>query len=466
MAEAATPPKGTKRNRLQDLAERVEDSVTDTDDEAPPPTKKPRKKKDFRFKGKKVFVTVSQVDWPPKAFADAIFAQYPSKVIKIYAVQEQHKLDASEPVDPERPMTHIHAYLECVNGAFDFTSNKILGKPANFKPIKGAQGQTNTIQYMKKEPDAPFWTNISFSDLKSFATLPEFVDAFAEKYGELRSVINYTQLAAYFAFTQRVEDSLAYSEFERWHKGWEVIPSVQVSVIERWVERARAAEQGDRLPILVVVGPTYIGKTVTMRLLTNPDALYHRGMWNLKTLNRWFGSRVQPSRRAKFLILDDLTESQAGSSTTAPLKAWCQGPGAPYSLTGKYCPVEDLVASATIIITNDLPAWTQEAYWQTNAVVVELPNRKMFRPRLIPLPSAAAPGSESVAFGSAVPVVTTPPTSSVFSFPELMTSLSPTIPTTTSPRPTESDDVIRWSPSFLPYEAYRSLGDQEPEEEW
>lgn len=387
--------------------------------EVPPPAK--RAKKDFRFRGKKLFLTISQVDWTPQQALEHIKKKWPLLDLEYYVVQEKHHPDANAgrlhgkdwAADPDKPNLHIHAFIRVRGrGDLDCTSNKIGGVVANFKTPQGASGMADCVRYMQKDGEAPSVSNISFAELKTAKNFAEFLELFGEKYGELKMILGFQQLQEYWRFVQNKPDELNYLNYERWMQTHETVDNEHTRELERWVqENVRAAPIGKRLPILVLVGPSQIGKTTLVRGLL-PKALYVRSAFDANALLNHLAASVPAESRAQALILDDLLPDVTGGDDKDPEKAWCGELHSEYQGTGKWLRFPKLVSVPTVILSNNLPSWTAKPYWQKNIVLIHITSdRPLFKVRLQPY-------AGSIPAQAATPAPPAPP-SQADSFPEL-----------------------------------------------
>lgn len=118
-----------------------------------------------------------------------------------------------------------------------------------------------------------------------------------------------------------------------------------------------------RKPILYVSGPTNIGKTVALRLLTKNVLIYCSHRIHIDAL--LFAQHPDAP-----LVLDDLDDDMPGGEKKAPLKQWTQS--TPYDYTCKYRKVTTVRLNRPVVIISneEHPAWRALPYWQDNRNIV------------------------------------------------------------------------------------------------
>lgn len=297
---------------------------------------------------------------------------------------------------------HIHFFCVAAPGKrFDSESNEVDGHVCNFKTF-GKVANNDFVEYMKKEKDCPHLSNMSLEGFRHCENFEEFAKAWLAKYGEKSTVLNHMQLQTYWCYIEagrRSGQELSYRGFNNYVNRSQFIVNTYTQQITRWVNRA-LENTDDRQPILVVVGPPRIGKTHFVRsLLEGFRALYMQSLVDFALLARWSApTTASGSSPARFLVLDDLQAGarQPGSTDLEPLKAWTQTPGSEYVATDKYVKKVHAQSLPTVILSNVVPTWVPEPYWQQLGSLIVLPDSPLWEPRLAGAPSSEELGDKTL----------------------------------------------------------------------
>jgi len=139
-----------------------------------------------------------------------------------------------------------------------------------------------------------------------------------------------------------------------------------LELMGKWVANATAVPRR-RSTILLVVGPTRIGKTSLVRRVMPSSATYSNGAW----------SQASFLAGRSVAVFDDLTDMtgtanttpQAGSGAAEPLKAWVQVGFWRHRVL--YSGVIELPCLPVCIVANITPFWAFSPYWAANTTIVK-----------------------------------------------------------------------------------------------
>lgn len=252
------------------------------------------------------------------------------------------------------------------------------------------------LQYLLKNKGKPGFEEISSDgfDLEKEATNPELVDG-----GWLDVVMKaptkQAAVAAVFAL-HGARDSLRsvhaiFAAWDEFHKKMHLQPlpempaawynmetyDERIKAVRDWVDRYVRVKPvaGSRRSILLIVGPTRIGKTVMVRACLRDCLRYCQSMLLLESLlasppPEWEGLEVP-------VVLDDPVDDAEGGHKRAPNKAFTQT--TEFVATCKYMKKVRVPCSPLIVIANQVPEWYSPTacggYWynKENCVFVEFP---------------------------------------------------------------------------------------------
>lgn len=137
-----------------------------------------------------------------------------------------------------------------------------------------------------------------------------------------------------------------------------------LAITGEWITGALDTTR-DRHPILLIVGPSMIGKTTLVRTMVPPRTAYCIGSWSTEL---WLNS-------SGIVVLDDLTPMFGSSggvpqpgASAAPLKSWTQSGTWRYNVL--YKGEVSLPTRRVCIISNTMPLWMTDPYWVQNTVVI------------------------------------------------------------------------------------------------
>lgn len=133
--------------------------------------------------------------------------------------------------------------------------------------------------------------------------------------------------------------------------------------INAWVEKARK-DPKERMPCLLLLGESQLGKTKFMRSLI-PDHLLLGGILDIRETKKYANG---PS----FVILDDM---EWDSISEPEMKKWACQRGERKMFDSKWFRQPVDITWATVIIDNDMPAMFRKKYWDNNLVVIDIKKR-------------------------------------------------------------------------------------------
>lgn len=379
---------------------RVLDELTDDseeEEEVPQQVKRAKKASGFRYSKVEAALTFAQ----PQRFAHSTVTVHKvlaaiqrkcKKVSQYLVVQERHK-------DGE---AHFHAWLHAGKGQqFDFRSPTFemedslsnISLPARFEDMTQHSGSHGWIKYMLKDYQHEVWlenpaayaTNIVCSEPDPWnigmEERPELLDHLAKSktYGDAirkaQGLLKLTDkqlirsasgLKALHEAVRPVDEEVKYvpsnsnvpSDFAWPPQGVDFIRKVQ-----QWEDRTLSLfRDKKRFKILLVVGPTLIGKTEAVKWALGVNNAYcnndyHFAIWN----------NAPPEA---YIILDDIDIGKVGGPDKPPMKAWTQP--SPWMASMKYQNARLYQPHPVVIIANELPGWMQEAYWAQNVEFIDL----------------------------------------------------------------------------------------------
>ena len=320
-------------------------------EEMPPPAPKKRKgaqpesekKKKLKINAKKLLITIARCQVDLQAVANAFEDKWGICQYKI--VKELHK----------DGFPHIHAGLKfeepkrvsnnyiTIEGT-EYAMNFMLAR----KDKGGWKGWIHT--YMEKAPIETLCTLKEALNLMAAENDKELLSLLTEEVGMRQAMISWDRIYAcwiHFHKTKSVFiptfplDSFRIPFF---------LKSVQVDLVGL----------NTRRQVVILIGPTRLGKTQMIRTMFQNGHGYCRGRHRLDEWRTTSGP----------MILDDLADGQLGSTTKPPDKAWTDSQT--FSMTGKYKPTIQCQARQVFILTNDDPIWLRDAYWITNAHVIRI----------------------------------------------------------------------------------------------
>lgn len=298
----------------------------------------------FRFNAKRVGLTYSQVpgEFTKEILLETIQGRF---AVTNYCIARETHDDGG---------IHVHAYFEFERklDSRDPLLFDILGSHPNIQRIRS---KSAWLSYLHKEDEDPL-TNIAWGSVWTRAlragSHQGAMDLVEEE--KPRDFVLYHERIDHF-FRERFR---ARMEFEPRHElGTFTIPRE----VRLWFNHyVHADSLPSRFKLLVLWGPTQTGKTTLIRTMA-PAHNYFAGMFSLDDYDD----------TNKINVFDDCEWTYIPNKKALLLGATSQE----VILTDKYRAKKRVRALPAVWLTNHIPQWSDEAYWEANSVVVSVQSR-------------------------------------------------------------------------------------------
>ncbi len=320
------------------------------DEKMPPPRKRKakhkaeEKAKKLKISAKKVCITIARCQEDLQSIADAFEDKWGICQYKI--VEELH----------EDGFPHIHAGLK-FRERKQITSNEIVvaGKRyvMNFQMVsKEKGGWKGWLEYLDKHnPIKVINTLKDSSNLMGAENKEELLSLLIEDMGQRKAMMSWDRIYS------------CWEQFSRKKYEWVPVFPLDSYKIPFFLKTVKVVLTGlnTRRQVIVIIGPTRLGKTQMIR------TMYHQSGHGYCRSRHNFQEWLTTSGP---MILDDLDDGQAGSTTKTPNKGWTDSQ--PFNMTGKYKKTTEMAPRQVFILTNEDPNWVYDAYWKKNAHVIRI----------------------------------------------------------------------------------------------
>ena len=296
------------------------------------------KKKKLRINAKKLLITIARCQEDLQAVANAFENKWGICQYKI--VKELHK----------DGFPHIHAGVK-FEDAKQVTSNSLCIAGTvymmNFNLVKKQAGGWKgwVYTYMEKDPIETLNTLKEGLNLMAAENEDELFSLLVEESGMRKAMMDWDRIVG------------CWEHFHKKKYVWTPTFALDSFKIPHYLAGLEVELTGvqTRRRVIILIGATRLGKTQMIRTMYHQSGHgYCRGRHNFK---EWLTTSGP-------MVLDDLEDGQAGSTTKAPMKAWTDSQ--PFNMSGKYKKTTEMAPRQVFILTNDDPVWRRDAYWVSN----------------------------------------------------------------------------------------------------
>lgn len=322
--------------------------LTEDDEEEKTPKKRKaehkaeEKKKKLKINAKKICITIARCQEDLQAIADAFEDKW--GICQYRLVKELHK----------DGFPHVHAGLKFKERKYIEGNELVVNGTRyvmNFQLVsKQKGGWKGWLKYMDKAPIETLCT-LKESNFMGAENKEELFSLLKDERGELGAMMCWERIYK------------CWEEFNKKLYTWTPVFPLDSYKIPFYLKTVEIELTGfnTRRQVILLIGATRLGKTNMMRTLFHQSGHgYCRARHNFQ---EWLTTSGP-------MILDDLDDGQAGSTTKAPMKAWTDSQ--PFNMSGKYKRTTEMAPRQVFILTNEDPNWIHEAYWKRNAHIIRI----------------------------------------------------------------------------------------------